>query len=161
MRWRLFFCPSCLQDLQRGLFRLCSGDRREYLVYESETKVTSYFPLLLLLTVLCVFSALLCPKQNELPQHRVVIASLSCQAHVLWVAQHPAHTVVANNAAPHWLSANLPLWEVIGQAICSIGGIKSEIRPPCKMCGGSYFVLPKANWSIASAALISNGSYSR
>lgn len=39
-------------------------------VYESEMKVTSYFPQLLLLTVLCVFPPLLSSKQNELPQPR-------------------------------------------------------------------------------------------
>lgn len=39
-------------------------------VYESDMKVTSYFPQLLLLTVLCAFPPLLRSKQNELPQPR-------------------------------------------------------------------------------------------
>lgn len=47
-------------------------------------------------------------------------------ANLMW--HDTRHIVVANNAAPHWLFANLLLWEVIGQAICSVGGIKAEIK---------------------------------
>lgn len=82
-------------------------------------------------------------NQNELPNSRHVNCFLDCFPANLMFSElrDTRHTVVANNAAPHWLSANLPLWEAIGQAICSIGGIKSEIKPPAKCVGACIFFL--------------------